>query len=1355
MHAGAALRTLLVAALRAGTARAAQAQPRPEDPRTTESSPTYVHEQWTVRDGLPVNSVNALLQSRSGYLWIGTFDGLVRFDGVRMQVFNASNSPGLESNRVLALRETADGALWLWTELGTLIRLRDGVFTPFGATHGLTHDITALHSDRAGVLWAGTPQGLLVLRGDRFEAVARDVITAPVRHIMGRDERALWVATQDYRLFQVRAGIATPVPIESSVAGDAIVAMAEHDTGALLVATASGWWRVANGSGAAERLRTMPQPDGAPTHLLADSTGTVIHSVGSALYRNGARIYDLRSSKSRPSAPAPVISSIVQDHEGSLWFGTSGAGLHRLKRAPFRTFSEAEGLSYRSVQSVFEDTDGSLLIGTWLGGTNRLQNDRITALPEAAGFPSTTLSFLRDRTGLLWVGGGSGLRICPSPTAACVPADFAPVQRAATYAMHEDADGTLWFGTSAGLVTRDPRGRWKRMEPADGAPTAIVRAFTRTRDGALWMGTAGGGLLRHQRGRFTHIGSAGGLPIDLVRSLYEDADGWLWVGTEGRGLVRIAPATCADARRCGMVPVGTEHGLHDAIIHQMLEDDDGRLWMSGNRGISWVPRSQLLAFAEGTIPRVQATVYTERDGMRNREANGGSQPAGARTRDGRLWFPTQDGVVMVDPRSIPRNVVPPRVMIETVSAGGAAVPRADGAFTLARNQRDVEIGYTALSFLAPDAVRFRYRLDELGPAWTEADTRRTAYFTNLPPRRYTFRVIASNNDGVWNEVGATELLHVTPYWHETGLARVLFALGLIGAVEGGRRWRVGRLKRRADELHRLIEASTATLRQREAQLARQNTQLSELHEARSRLFANLTHEFRSPLTLILGPLRSLLDGRHGTLQPTVREQGALMLRSGERLLNLTNQVLELVRVQSGALVVNRQRVDLVAFTRDVVREFQALADARGVGLRFGSQEAALDAHIDADHLEKALFNVLSNALKFTPRGGDVHVVVQAREGTGEIVVHDSGIGVAPADLPRVFDRYFQAHAPASVADDARVGSGIGLALTRELVEQLGGVIRAESTPGVGSTFTIALPLGDAATASDATRAPSERAERHGAPAEPVANTSTAHVTHALDRTTVLIVDDDADMRAFVRSVLSPAYHVLEATDGQSALASAREALPDLIVADVVMPGLDGLALGRALKEAPMTEAIPLILLTARAAPVDQVAGLEAGADAYLVKPFEPSVLEAQVESLLAQRHRLRALFREPAPPPPPPVDATSELERRLRPLVEQHLTDSSFGPEALAHAAGLSYHQLYRALRDELAMSPSRFIRTVRVERAAALLRQRLGSVTEVAYASGFESLSYFSRVFRERFGTTPSDYAAGAPPVSPGASVP
>ncbi len=1367
---------------------AAALQAQAGDPSALASG--WVRESWSIADGLPVNSINGLIQSRTGYVWLATFDGLVRFDGVRFTVYNSANSPGLPSDRIMSVMETRDSALWLLTEQRYLVRFARGRFTPIDESRGLVGGPFAIYEDPSGQVFIGSEQGLGRIEGDRLVPVDPEVIRGKVLSIVRRRDGSLWVGTETNGVFRIADAGAERVTVAPAFEGDSVFTVWEDPEERLWLGSSRGVWQVPKGAVAGIPM-LGPAPGNIQRFVYLPATGAVLgygmkgvfrfdrdhrvvpvdprlhqftlsvplqvlgrdsawHAIDRDLMLNGRRVYTLDPESNRPTVR---ITDLLFDREGGIWLATDGMGLHRLRRSLFTSLSGPEGLAARNAYVVARDSTDALWVGSLLEGTSRVSPDRRTIqnFTPARGYPSQVTSIVQDRDGILF-GTPFGSYSCGESGMRCTKVPSLYFEWPGVYAFYRAKDGRLLAGTKTQVVERRD-GRWTPMTEWPGR--APARAFAETPDGALWVGTNGGGVVRCFAGRCRTLTTREGLPADLIRSLYVDGDGWLWIGTEGRGLARLDPRRwpAEDDRYVPpIVGYATTDGLFDPVVHEILEDDEGRLWMNSNRGIFWVRRDELNAFAEHRIPRIHSTAYTERDGLRNREGNGGFQPAGAKTRDGRLWFPTQDGIVGVDPSRVTQGREPPPVTVEQVTSRGRVLS-ADTSIALKPTERDLEITYTALTFVEPGNVRFRYRLEPYDKDWVDAGSRRTAFYTRVPPGHYTFKVVASQGGDRWTPAEAAVQLSVAPLFRETAAAKILLAIAiaLLGAL--AYQWRVRSLRQREVELTVLVETRTAELQRNEQQLASQNVKLEQLNQMRSRLFANLSHEFRTPLTLILGPLKSLLDGRHGALSLEAREQGGLMLRNTQRLLRLINQILDLTRLQAGSVTVRRQPVELVGFARSVTQAFTPLAERNGISLIFRSALRRLTLRADPEQLEKVLLNLLSNAVKFTGNGGIIDVSVIQDSGAAAIVVRDSGVGIAAADLPHIFDRFYQADS----ANTRRYeGSGIGLALVKELVELHGGEIGVTSTPGQGTTFTVRLPL-NVAGSDETAAAPSTTPSAELSELYALESSSPDHLSqdgtgataeekeeNAADRTTVLLVDDNPDVRAYVRSVLAPQFHVLEAGDGKAGLALAREALPDLIVADVMMPELDGLGLGRALKADPMTDAIPVILLTARAESADQIAGLEAGADAYLVKPFDPGVLTACVANLLSQRRRLRERFRlgESAPPATAPT-ATSGLDLRLRPLVEAHLVDPDFGPEALAEAASLSYHQLYRSLRDELATTPTRYIRTVRAECAAALLKQGAGSVTEIAYAVGFESLSYFRRAFKERFDATPSDFLA------------
>ncbi len=1390
--------------------------------------------QYTVADGLPVNAITNLQAGRSGYLWVATFDGLVRWDGVRFTTWSIANTPGLPSNRLITVHESRDGTLWVITEQFDVVQIvrRQATLVAVGSP------VRQVSEAPDGTIWLRTDRGVGVVRAGRFEAVAPALVTAQAEALTHRRDGSTWIAYGAGRLVRVQAGRAERLPDAPVLRGGAVSAMHEDPAGRLWIACArglvrwdetptlvvadaqrtvsgfwgpsafadsrdqqttwvalrSGVWRIAPGAPRLESAWRPGTPAGFPTLSPTRDSGLLVVPGGDA-FRIAHTTRDEPPRVSRlPVAPFDPIAGL-EDREGTVWIGTTANGLLQLKATPVQMVSRP-ATQRNPITYAVSAIGNAVWYGTNTGDLVRIDpatgaaqdfSDRL--LPTLGGYPRWWVrSIVQDRIGRLWVAGDASLLRCDAPGTPSMRCrrftgeDGAPRFRddESALALHLARDGQLWMGSEAGLYVYDGT-RWRREDGAQvpDAPRSAVRAFAHTPDGALWMGTVSDGLVRYADGRFRAVRTADGLPADLVRALHVDDRGMLWIGTEGRGLAHLDPREWAPGRRGRITAIDTRRGLFDDVLHMMLPDREGRLWFNTNRGIFHVTMRELRDFAGGRTTRVNSVAYTERDGLANREGNGGSQPAGARTPDGRLWFPTQQGVAVVDPSRVLRVPVPPMAVVEAMRAGDTTIIAGDSLLAPGLGRRDLEVDYTAPSFVAPRSLRFRYRLDPYDTTWVEAGARRTAFYTRVPPGRYTFRVLAGTDDGRWSEVPAAVELDIAPRWWETTVARVLALLTLILGTVAAVQWRVQLLRRRAVQLEAVVTERTGALRERESQLAQRNTQLADLVESRARLFANLSHEFRTPLTLILGPLRSLLDGRHGTLTPTLREQGELMERNGQRLLRLINQVLDLSRLQANAVELRREPRDVTVFVREIALAFTPLAERRRIALAVHALPEPVIVSFDAEQLEKVLLNLLSNAFKFTDPGGRVEVSVRGTDAEALIAVQDTGIGIARDQLAHVFDRFWQADASATRRHE---GTGIGLALARELVELHGGTLRVVSAVGEGSTFTVSLArVHDAAALAAALRAPADgprattpvpvdddapaRARGDTESFDPAPDTDDPALPGELDRTTVLLVDDNADVRAFVRSLLRQRYRVLEAADGAEGLAVAREALPDCIVADVMMPELDGLALGRALRADPMTDAIPLVLLTARADTADQVAGLETGADAYLTKPFDAEVLEATVASLLAQRRRLRERYRSgesvvPAAAPggageveevatrasgsAAPATPPSPFEQRLRVLVESRLTESGLDHILLADLAGLSYHQLYRGLKEATGESPSRFIRRVRVERAAELLQARAGSVSEVAYSVGFESLSYFSRAFAERFGAPPSAVLRG-----------
>jgi signal transduction histidine kinase/ligand-binding sensor domain-containing protein/CheY-like chemotaxis protein/AraC-like DNA-binding protein len=1371
----------------------AAAQALPTRAASTDAA-QWIHEAWSIRDGLPVNNLSGLLQDRRGYLWVTTFDGLIRFDGVRFTVFNAASTPGLPSNRIRSLAEGPDGSLWLLTDRGTVVRLEAGRVTGgFGDEPG-QQPVRHLLTGAGDGLWLGTAGGLYQVVGESITPVAPAVIQSGATALVRRRDGTLVVGTTG-GLFQLRGGAGARLVTGTPLDGGAITALTEDAAGALWVGTPEGVWRERAGRfealvspegplGAAHALSESPSAGGM---LILTATGSwragggrverlgaepggvgfwsdgssVWHVAGLGVFRDGRRVHTLPVEI--PGLGGVAAGELLVDREGSVWI--AGSGLHRLKPAIFSTIGAPEGMPGRIVYVVAADRSGNVWVPA-PGGVSRI---------DAASGGVTTFSlgpqanpFFEDDEGTLWLGGG-GVWRCALPQMRCRVRWAAELDGSTIHAMHLAPDGTLWVGSSSGLF-RVRGDELVRLEARDGAPAATVRGFLATADGALWMATNGGGLGRHEGGRFTAVTTADGLPSNLVRALHEDADGWLWIGTEGRGLARLDPRAWGVAPPAGdrrIEVVDSRHGLHSDGIHHILEDDAGRLWMSSNQGIFWVARSELGSLLAGRVARVHSTAYTERDGLRNREANGGTQPAGSRTPDGRLWFPTQEGVAVVDPARVRRLTPAVPVVVEQVLSRGQPLANDGGRLRVPPDQRDLAIDYTALTYLEPANVRFRYRLDPYDRDWVDAGGRRTAFYTRLPPGTYAFRVQASDGDGKWVEGAEARELYVVARAWETGAFRLLL-LALLGAlVYLAFRRRVATLRARAEELERIVDERTALLRAQERDLAEQNVRLAgqaeelrSLDRAKARFFANVSHEFRTPLTLTIGPLEHLQVEVRG--DPRFERWLDIALRNARRLLSLVNQILDVARLEAGHIRLSPRPLALTPAVEGIVDAFATVAERRGIRLLFEGPADADPVHgaFDADAVEGIVTNLLSNALKFTPASGGVTVSL-AREGDGvELRVSDSGAGFTADQLAHVFDRFYR-------VDEAyartQPGTGIGLSLVKELVELHGGEVHGESAgPGAGATFVVRLPLKTVQETPPSLPLPLPPPSGAAAEAEILAEPDAADLLApaplaalpAMDDTPlILVVDDSAELRAYVRAQLEPGFRVLEAGDGAQGLELARAHLPDIVISDVMMPGTDGHALVRALRADPETDFLPIVLLTAQAEEERRIAGLEGGADHYLTKPFDSRDLRARVRNVIASRRRLRSrLERDGAALPgtvqrsvvPVADPADQEFLDRLRTAIDSRLGDPAFGVQELAAAVFTDRSNLFRRTRKLLGEAPSDLLRRARLERAARLLRDEAGNVGDVAYAVGFNSVSYFCRCFREQYGVTPALFLTG-----------
>lgn len=793
----------LVAALLALPSRAAALDP-------AKAITQFMHSVWQTRDGLPQNTISAIAQTPDGHLWLGTREGLARFDGLRFKIFNTESTPEIGHNQILSLFTDKDGALWIGTWGGGLTRLEAGRFTRFTAADGLPSElVSAIFQDAQGRLWVGTDGGGLTrLDGDRFTPIpSRDALGKHVRAI-AEDATGLWIGSDAGLARLAHGGSLESFGPQQGLAHRSVRTLLRTRGGVLWIGTEHGLnWM--------DGRTLWSFPDGRPlAHdmilaLREDRHGGVWVGTDAQGLR---RVHDgvVASFTSQDGLSNNSVYSLFEDREENLWIGTNLGGLNRLRDARITPFTQREGLSSNYTRSVFEDAEGSLWIGTEGGGINRLRDGRITTFTTKQGLSNdTVLSIAQDPSGALWIGTDSGLTRFQNDRMQSMTRNT-PMANESVLALAIGADGSIWMGTYAAGLVQYRDGAFTAFNTSNGFPHNTVNVIHEARDGTLWIGTRGGGLSRYRDGQFTTFTTRDGLTDNLVFALHEDAAGAIWIGTYGGGLNRLKDGRFTSVRRA--------QGLYDDVIHRIVDDGAGQFWMSTNRGIFRVRNAELDAVADGTAAAATSVAYGSRDGMRNAECNGGGS-AGAMTRDGRIWFPTIEGVVSLDPKQLGTSAPPPPVAIADVLVDGRAVdPRPP--LTLPASAQTLALDFTAMSLVAPESIRFRYRLEGLEDEWVEADGRRTAYYSKLPPGRYQFRVIASSRDGVWGDAGATLALAVAPNWYETAWFRggVVLMLALIGPLLY--RARVAHLIAQKASLERIVAERTAELAEANARLVR-------------------------------------------------------------------------------------------------------------------------------------------------------------------------------------------------------------------------------------------------------------------------------------------------------------------------------------------------------------------------------------------------------------------------------------------------------------------------------------------------------------------------------------------------------
>lgn len=1161
----------------------------------------YVYDSWGIRDGLPQNTVNSITRGPDGYLWAGSWEGLVRFDGVRFTVYNKSNLDVLSSDRINALYTGRDGTLWIGTYEG-LNCLDSRGFSLVAGNDVFTHPIEFIREDSGGNLWVGTLGGglFLIKRVKRGQGrIVDKIINYTVEHGLphnyihdacfhsGGDR---WLATKDGLALMIDAAGEDAVSFRVYTTRDGLCfnninTLFEDKQGCVWIGTDHGISCIRGGTGNYRISNPIPEASSLLVRSIhGDKDGNIWFGTFSGLGRYARGRFRFFSEKQ--GLADDNIISLFNDGEDNLWIGSSGGGLGRLKNGLLTTYTTRQGLSHDVVWAVSPAPDGSLLCCTnaWGisrqdRGTGRFSNYSI----DGDSFSESIRAFCYDHRGRLWLGTfGDGLRLLENDRLISITSAHG-LGLGAVRVIYEDRDGVVWVGTNGGgltLLATAPSGETKIVKnytTRDGLSDDIVISILQDRSGDLWVGTEKGlNRVKYSVDRslvsFTQYTTRQGLSNNAINVIYEDAGGVLWLGTYGGGLNRFENGKFKN--------LTVKHGLFDNTIHQLLVDKQGNFWFSSNRGIFRVKKEELDRYFNGSAQSVRCVSYDEKDGMKNRECNGLGSPAGCVGTDGKLWFPSVKGLVSIDPAAVLTGDKPVPVKVEEIIVDDRKYESPHSPVSeklvLEPGTRRMEIHYTGLSLRNASKIRFKYKLEGYDQDWSAETSERKVSYTGLDPGNYTFYVSTVNREGMWSKNPTSVSLYLVPYFYQTNWFYILVVLVVLTLGSTGYRVQVNRLKRRAEEHRALREkAENASL-------------------AKTRFLTNMSHEIRTPLNAILG-FAELLDDR------VTDEQLKKYLRSisgsGRDLLNLINDILDLSRIDSGKLELQFEPVEPEILLSDIKNIFSTRAAEKGLDLRVDIDPGVPGALLlDSTRIRQVLFNLVGNAVKFTEEGFAEITLQCIGETSGDkrvdvlFSVRDSGPGIRKEHQETIFAA-FESEQRRSVYG----GSGLGLAITRRLVHMMGGDISVQSEINRGSTFTVTLKNIRVADAPVKIHAPAP-VEMPSPPIDPG--------SIRFGKATLLIVDDEEMSRGLLEQVLdSLGIRVYEAGNGREAVQLARRHRPDLILMDVRMPVMDGFEACRIIKDDDNLKNIPIIFTTGFTGQerLDQIK--QAGGDGYITKPF--------------------------------------------------------------------------------------------------------------------------------------------------------
>lgn len=1302
-----------------------------------------------IERGLSNNSVTCIHKDRYGFMWFGTYDGLNRFDGysfkVSRQQLKAPNS--LTNNRIVTIAEDSTGFMWVGTKHGAnRLNGPTGLFQPVYYHPWKKHDtlpvlseVYSIVTNRKGQVLMGTSShGFLVYPPNSCMArqiplVNSDtVLSGNVPAIVNDVKDRCWLIIQNIglcRYDEERQQIA--VVNRQQKRGNCLLADAD---GQLWMGTDEGVYKYDPVSNTLSHFpEATRQQDSKVISLTIDKNRQLwVSTDGNGIFvmpAAGGAAWQLQTGKDKSSLSSNAVYAVYEDNDQRKWIGTLRGGVNIIDKQKSRfTTINPSPLTGNSPASNFafsfcEDDNKDIWIGTDGAGIsvwNRRQ-DSYTAFVHKTAIPGSlsnnnVTSIVKDADNNIWVatfGGGINRYNKATHTFEKYSCSLNGYEDKFVWKLYLDSHNTLWAGTCmGGTIYRFNRAA-KRFECFDPGLRDII-TISEDKAGELWLGTFNRLIKADTKNRQHQY-----YDMDFnVRAIYEDKAGHFWIGTEGGGLVKF------DRHTGKSTTIAQQEGLPNNAVLNIEEDNKGHLWMSTYNGI-----------ARYNPATGQCKSFYESDGLQSNQFN---YNASLRLSTGELLFGGIRGFNIFDPAAIEEKNDFPALLIAGLRISNTPYEQEQPLTTLQElvlpyDKAVFSLDYVALEYSSPDKISYAYYMEGWDNDWNYVNTQRTANYTRLHEGSYRFRIKSTNADGTWNPQERIIKITVLPPWYRTWLAYIIY-----GLLTGGLLY-----------AYRFYQQRQARLRY-EIELSRLHAEKEkEVHEKRLSFFTNVSHEFRTPLTLIINPVKELLysDGRL-----IESKDLTIVYRNARRLLSLVDQLLLFRKADQEEDQLKIVPLDLAAICREVYLCFTHQASAKKkLQFDFSCDAEQVMAYADREKIEVALFNLLSNAFKYTPDGGSIHFSLSGSAEGIVIRVADSGCGIPREVGNRLFERFYQVSGKDTTLKN---GFGIGLYLVKQFIQAHKGTVVYESEPGSGTTFTITLKKGkehlhgytiyeEAAGMETLLEELVEEDDLAQMEAEEAAAEDTLDVLLS-PRPSMLIVDDNGQIRDYIKSIFRNSFNIYEASEGGEGYQLASRHLPDIIISDVLMEGQSGIELCRQIKSDPALGHIPVVLLTASSSPEIKLKGIEGGADDYLSKPFDKELFVARITNIIRSRNTLQQYFYKEITLNTGNQKISAEYKEFLHRCIavtEKHLDNPDFNIKLFALEIGISHSTLYKKVKSISGHSVSEFIRFIRLRKAAELLINTGCNVNEAAFQVGFNDVKYFREQFCKVFEMNPSAY--------------